>query len=355
MNNYSECPTSIAHRRREYVEWIVRNFDKLSMKPLDGRAWSLNHARLVLDRDLDKANRYFRSVMLTNDRDFMGIRLLKTLLDFRSSEKLQYAARERLESIIANWEMDHNSRLARWPANWTENHDLMHLTIGLFSRLLRGEDTREQILQLCQSLAWRFERGWVEWNSPRYQTHYLNPLLVLADHAPSQGLRSGAQALANLQFAERALLSVNGYLGGPFFRGYDRHSANGPDGTPAQRGAAAYFDNNRYDAYLSTMWLAFGLSEPYFDYAKVADLEPAAEGYGCGGDARLNQDDGMFFATSSFVPHPVIQALAVQPKTRPCLVYRGTRASGWPQDPLWGNNPRLAQIYYYNLPYVSAT
>ena len=53
----------LSTRRTEYLEWIVENFGKLesTMDPRDGRRWALNHARLVLNRDVAKANGYFES------------------------------------------------------------------------------------------------------------------------------------------------------------------------------------------------------------------------------------------------------------------------------------------------------
>lgn len=346
------CQRELVERRRWYLERVVDTFRELRLSNRDGRAWSLNHARLALARELEEANRYFESAELTRDRDFAGIRLLKTLLDFQESPRLSSKAKQHLRLFFVNWQMKENSRVARWPAIHTENHDLMELTIGMFAELFRGRSVEGHIRELSKSLRWRFQRGWIEWNSPRYQQHYLNPLLVLAEYAPSETLREGAKRLFWAQLAERAVLSVRGYLGGPFLRGWDRHPLREADGRLVQRGACAYFDNNRYDAYLPTMWLAFGLAEPYFDYSGEEGLEPAGEGYGCGGDARLNQDEGMFFASSSLAPHPVLMALAEESSSRPCLIYRGTRPNGYPPDPLWeGHGP--SQIYYYNTPHIS--
>ncbi|MCA9111335.1 MAG: hypothetical protein KDA52_15385 [Planctomycetaceae bacterium] len=204
-------------RRGEYLEWIVDNFGRLepSMRPLDGRAWSLNQARLSLDVDTDQASEYFESVTLTNDADFMGIRLLKTLLDFGSSDRLSSAAVTHLREVISGWPMDRKngiSRVAKWPPVFTENHDLMHLTIGVFSEQFRGEDIQPLIDELKKSLAWRFERGFYEWGSHRYQLHYSNPLLVLAEYAPDASVRKAAEDLFNLMLAERALMSVVGWV-----------------------------------------------------------------------------------------------------------------------------------------------
>ena len=70
------------------------------------------------------------------------------------------------------------SSVARWPAIHPENHDLMHLTLGMFARQYRGEDLSRHTYEIGQSLTWRFQRGWVEWNSPCYQFHFSNPLIV---------------------------------------------------------------------------------------------------------------------------------------------------------------------------------
>ncbi len=332
-------------RRRQYLDWIIEHFGPAEdgMKPLDGRLWPLNHARLVLGKDLDRANRYFSAVRLTRDPDFMGIRLLKTLLDFQDSPRLHADAKRHLAGIIAGWNMTEYSRVARWPRIHTENHDIMCLTIGLFSRKLRGEPIEQHLNELRKSLAWRFQRGFYEWNSHRYQLHYTNPLQVLAAHAPAEDLRRAAEALFNVLMAERALLSVGGHLGGAFMRGYDR------------RRGCDYLDDNRYDSFLPTMWLAFGVAEPRFDYDNAAGLAPAGEGYGNGADPRLNQDEGMFFATGTLAPHPVISALMSEASTRPELVYRGKRATaGYPQvrtDPSdWRTNQLVC---YYNTPHVS--
>ncbi|MBI4027058.1 MAG: hypothetical protein HY360_18885 [Verrucomicrobia bacterium] len=313
----------IALRKRKYLERVVDEQDSSRLGPYDQKLWDINHARLVLGRDVDQANRYFEGVGLdprpvtwgdgkvdTADWDFLGTALLKTILDLGNSPILSDSAKAHLRSIFVQWSQPRpsvnldNLRVARWPAIHTENHDLMCLTIGLFSAHFAGQDTTEHLHQLSRSLAWRFERGWVEWHSPCYQVHYLNSLLILARHAPSQSVRKGANDLINLQMAERALLSVKGYLGGPFFRGYDKHIAD-----------------DRHDSYLPVMWMAFGLAGP-----------------------NPGLDDGVPFASDAFEPDPVVMALANSARTRPVLDYRGARAAG--QD---GCQP----IRYYNTPHIS--
>lgn len=338
----------LAARRRRYLKWIVENFGKLEpeTRPFDGRLWSLNHARLVWGREVDRASRYFETVQRRpiGDPDFPGTRYLKTLLDFRHSPRLSKKAKQNLKSLFLNWKMNRLSTVARWPAQHTENHDLMYLTIGLFAEHFRGHDVGKHLRELSQSLAWRFERGWVEWNSHRYQYHYSNPLLILAAHAPSVNLRKGAADLMNLLLAERAVLGVGGYLGGPFLRGYDRNRGRSYNAN----NACAYYEDHRYDAFLPTVWLAFGLGEPRFDFEKAEGLKPAGDGFGNGRDPRLNQDEGMFFATCSLAPHPVVRALAAGAATRPELIYKGNRNHGWPVP---DQGPAL--LYYYNTPHVS--
>ena len=335
-------------RRGEYLEWIINAFGKLerNMKPLDGRNWSLNQARLFLNRDTDKASRYFETIELTFDPDFMGIRLLKTLLDFGASDRLSDHARDHLTEIIQQWPMDRRngiSKAAYWPPRFTENHDLMHLTIGLFSEQLRDQSTSAHLDELKRSLSWRFERGFYEWGSHRYQLHYSNPLLVLAIHAPDPALRRGAADLFNILLAERAVMSVGGYLGGAEMRSYGR-----------QRGCD-YLDNNRYDAFLPTVWLALGMGEPRFDFTQSDGLLPAGDGYGNGRDPRLNQDEAMFLATTRLTPHPILRALLDEVAERPELIYTGRRASaGHPFQNAPPGNLRSQQVlYYYNTPHVS--
>ncbi|MDY7010100.1 MAG: hypothetical protein SVV80_05030 [Planctomycetota bacterium] len=339
--------SEITARRREYLQRVLDEIEEPSkadyqkvMRPLDqplgpqqhrkaksydSRMWAINHSRLVLGRDIDKANRYFETAcldprlikrpdgMIDNpDWDFPGVMLLKTVLDFGLSDLLSEKAKTHLKAIFTDWKQPRptvnadNDRAARWPVIHTENHDIMCLTIGLFGAILAGRDTAAHERELSKSLACRFERGWVEWHSPCYQIHYLNPLLILAGHAPSPALRKGASDLINLQMAERALLSIDGHLGGPFYRGYDRH-----------------IESDLFDAYLPVMWLAFGLSDPW-----------------------LNLKEGVAFAADSFQPDPIVSALAEEAATRPLLRYKGTRYDPSERE---GRMP----IYYYNTPHIS--
>ena len=344
----SDWDKEISTRRTEYLNWIVEHFGKLEsdMKPLDGRAWSLNQTRLFLNRDTEKASRYFETVKLTFDADFMGIRLLKTWLDFGKTNRLSQRAKDHLREIIRDWPMDRKggiSHTARWPPGFTENHDLMHLTIGLFSEQLRSQPIDPQLNELKKFLSWRFERGFYEWGSHRYQLHYTNPLFVLAIHAPDPDIRRAAADQVSLILAERALMSVGGYLSGPGMRSYDRN-----------RGCD-YLDNNRYDSFLPTVWLALGVGEPRFDYSRSEGLEPAGDGYGNGGDPRLNQDEAMFLATTRLTPHSIVKDLLTEASTRPELIYIGRRASaGHPFQNAQPGNPRSHQaVVYYNTPHVS--
>jgi hypothetical protein len=188
----------LARRRREYLEWIVQRFGawEPTMHPQDGRRWALNHARLALRRDVAPANRYFESFgPLPRDADIYFIRFLRTLLDFRDSPLLGEKAKAHIVGILKGWPKTPLSAEAAWPPHHTENHDLMHLTIGLFAEQYRGGAAARQVEQLKRALALRFERGFIEWNSKCYQYHFSNPLLTLVDHAPDENLR-----LANLWY-----------------------------------------------------------------------------------------------------------------------------------------------------------
>lgn len=350
----TQTDPQLAERRSEYVQWIADTFAKLepNMDPRDGRRWALNHARLALNRDVDKANRFFESFgPLPGDADIYFIRFLKTLLDFRDSTRLSGEAETHIVNILKKWPQNDLSSLAHWPPRHTENHDLMHLTIGMFAQQYRGGDVSDHVREIKQFLAWRLERGFVEWNSKCYQYHFSNPLIVLVDYAPDDELRRGAQDLLNVMLAERAVLGVNGYVGGPSFRCR----------TADVRGSltnrkVAYLMDGRYDGFLPTVWLALGMGEPRFDFAnaRVSGLEPATIYIASGNEPRLKQDEGMFFACSEFHPHPIVRALAEEGRTRKVTIYNGRRFLGWPSDSLWKTQRWLpAAIYYYNTPHVS--
>ncbi len=344
----------LADRRNEYITWVADNFGRLepTMDPRDGRRWALNHARLVLGREVDEANRYFESFAPpSGDADIYFVRFLRTLLDFRDSPRLSEEAKARLRGVLAAWPHNDLTGVAHWPPRHTENHDLMNLTIGLFAQQERGEDLAGQVRELKRFLVDRMERGFVEWNSQCYQYHFSNPLIILADYAPDEDLRRGAQTLLNVMLTERALLGVNGYLGGPSFRCRTADVYH----SPADR-QVAYLMDARYDGFLPTVWLAFGMGEPRFAFAmaRVPGLEPATIYIASGNEPRLKQDEGMFFACSSFCPHPVVVALAAESRTRRSLIYEGQRYLGWPADSLWDTQRWMpGAVYYFNTPHVS--
>ncbi len=322
-------------RRKELLQWVIADLgwreDELADREADPnliRGWALNHARLVLGQDLDRAVAWFENFALddrpkvwgdgipdTTDWDFPATNVLRTLLDFADSPRLPGRARERLTRVFTEWDQPRksqnrdNDHVHRYPAIHTENHDIMCLTIGLFGQVLGGRDASAHVAQLRESLSMRFRRGWTEWHSPVYQVHYLNPLLILADHAPDAALRKSAEALVNVQLAERAALSVGGYLGGPFQRGYDNQHAS-----------------DRVDNFLSVMWQAFGL---------------------CDRDDALGEK-GVHFAASRFRPHPVVAELATLPSRTPVACHRGTRDCSRQKREL----PRRT-ICYWNTPHVS--
>ncbi len=351
----SSYEKAITERRAAYVKWIFDNFGALepAMEIADGRQWALQHARLVLGRDIEQANQYFASFPPPpKDSDIYFIRFLKTFLDFQDSPRLSNEAKTHIADILKTWPKCPLTSVARWPAIHTENHDLMQLTIGMFAQKERGESMSDHVREITKSLVWRFERGWVEWNSPSYQYHYSNPLIVLAEHAPTEELRNIARDLLNVMLAERALLGVNGYLGGPSFR---CRTADANHSLTARK--VAYLEDNRYNKFLPTVWLAFGLGEPRFDFAnaRVEGLEPATTQYASGNEPRIKQDEGMFFACSALLPHPLVVQLAAEGQTRKKLIYRGQRYLGWPDfDDLWKTQRWIpGAIEYYNTPHVS--
>ncbi len=182
----------------------------------DGRRWALRHARLRLGCELKKANRYFASFgPLPRDADIYFIRFLRTMLDFRNLLRLSDKGKAHIIGYLKN---GRKMISPSWPPRRTENHDLMNLTIGMFPEQYRGRDGASHVEERKQFLAWWFERGFAEWNEKCYQYHFSNPLIILADYAPDEDLRRGAQMLLNVLLAERALLMSTATRAG-------RHSA----------------------------------------------------------------------------------------------------------------------------------
>ncbi|MEM8494270.1 MAG: hypothetical protein AAF663_02640 [Planctomycetota bacterium] len=194
----------------------------------------LAYLRLHKQIDLDEANQFLASFTLddqprewahgeidTADWNFSGIKLLRILKDFEDDPALRPPARGRLVEILRDFPQPRvrhnrdNDRRAVWPGIHTENHDLILLTLGYFRAQLRGEDLSAHEQHLARSLSWRMRMGWLEANSPVYQTRYVEPLAVLIDHAPNPAIRAGAENVLNHLLAERAMFSVQGYLAGP--------------------------------------------------------------------------------------------------------------------------------------------
>ena len=96
------------------------------------------------------------------DNDIYLIRFLRTLLDFRDSPRLSNEAEARIVGYITNWPRNARSTRAHWPPAFTENHDLMYLTIGLFAEEYRDGDVDGQIREIKTFIAHRMQRGFVE-------------------------------------------------------------------------------------------------------------------------------------------------------------------------------------------------
>jgi hypothetical protein len=317
---------TVEKRRQWLLNRALENADALE-RTKTGAAL-LSHARLTLGRDLEKANRYYETLSVEfapgegfasgnglGWHDFESTKVLKALLDFEHSGRLSAKALANLKAHFVKWAVADPTlakdadRVARWPVIYTENHDVMHLTIGLFREVFAGRDYREQVRQISRWIDWRLERGFYEWHSPQYAIHSLNPLLTLAEHAPEEALRAKARTLINAQLAERALLSVNGYTGGPFLRG------------------ASFINTVERDTYREVMWVAFGLGEPPRQLATL-------------------------FTLSSFEPHKVVSALAREWDQRGEMVYRGSRHFRG-EDGNYQEGQRRLLVTYYNTPHVS--
>ncbi len=357
-NESRDLENKIQARRAEYISWIGDTFGEMepTMAPNDGRRWALNHARMLLKREIEKANHYFETFDAPpRDADIYLIRFIRTLLDFRGQGVLSKEAESRIVRFLTEWSprVPLNDRTSKkyFPPNHTENHDLMQLTLGLFALQYRKEDTANQVKDLKQFIADRFKYGFAEFNSRCYQYHFTNPLIILADYAPDENLKLAAKQLLDVLFAERMVLGISGYLGGPSLR---CRTASGNHSLTERK--VAYLEDARYDGFLPTVWLAFGLGEPRFDFdnSRVPGLEPASIYIASGNEPRLKQDEGLFYASSKLVPNRVVQDLAIESNQREVLIYNGRRHLGWPNDPHWETQKWIpGALTYYNTSYVS--
>ena len=353
-----DLENEIQARRAEYINWIGDKFGAMepTMAPNDGRRWALNHARMLLKKDINKANHYFETFAEPpRDADIYLIRFLRTLLDFRGQGVLSKEAEGRIVHFLTEWSprVPVNGRTSKkyWPPNHTENHDLMQLTLGLFALQYRKEDVANQVKDLKQFIADRFKYGFAEFNSRCYQYHFTNPLIILADYAPDETLKLAAKQLLDVLFSERLVLGICGYLGGPSLR---CRTASGNHSLTERK--VAYLEDARYDGFLPTVWLAVGLGEPRFDFdnSRVPGLEPASIYIASGNEPRLKQDEGLFYASSKLVPNRVVQDLAIESKQRDVLIYNGRRHLGWPNDPHWETQKWIpGALTYYNTSCVS--
>lgn len=272
--------------------------------------------RLLAGFELDPEPRDWGDGELdTADWNFTGIKLLRLYLDFKDDDVLQPEAHDRLLSLLRTFPQPRvrhnrdNDRRAVWPGIHTENHDLILLTIGYFRAQLRGDDPADHEQHLARSLSWRMRFGWIEANSPTYQTRYVEPLGILIDHAPNPAIREGAEALLNHLIAERAIFSVQGYLAGPQAR-----SRSGP-GRPSR------------DSLLPLLHI-------WMDAPLPADhvTNPYREAY--------------WLARSSFTPAPAVRALRqarADPAAEPRR-YRGMRSR---------RGGELTEFRYFLSPHVA--
>jgi hypothetical protein len=139
----SDQQKQIKARRTENLHWIIENFDKLepAMDARDGRRRAINHARLVLGRDVGHANGYFESFAPpADDPDIDFIRFLRTLLDCRDEPQLFDEAETRIVGFLKQWPQKALTSRAHWPPRFTENHNLLNLNLGLFAQVYRNSD-----------------------------------------------------------------------------------------------------------------------------------------------------------------------------------------------------------------------
>lgn len=199
---------------------------------VDAHRWAAAHARLECGARLDEANRYFSEIRfvstwrgLVADTDVQMTDLLWTYHRFRNSERLGTAAKSHLERMFADWRVPNPDRnreadtAYEWPADYTENHSL-NILAGAYLRDAALERDRAQRADLLlRFFEDRARRGWSEFHSPQYALVTAKALVLLADAAPDEPVRTAARMHLDLLALEFANFGLGLWRAVPFVRG----------------------------------------------------------------------------------------------------------------------------------------
>ncbi|MBP7936968.1 MAG: DUF1080 domain-containing protein [Phycisphaerae bacterium] len=313
----ADQPTAaVQQRRRAFLEQLADNWMRAGAPVAWAHAewkfdeiepnWAGALAAMYLKRspaEIAKADAFFEAMPIDPvvDPDMRVCEGLHAYYLFRDDPGLSSAARKRLLELIHVEPAPRRLNPSVWEFGATENHAFMgHVWCLLAAQLDRDRATAERVTRHLDSFVIEhIRKGWLEYNSPCYVEKNVGCLLLLSEWAEDPLLRRKAKLGLDVLFAEHALLSLEGVLGGPACRVY-RPSYDG-----ILREELGH--NSRYDARCSgtypMMYMLFGTGKPHF--------------YGVLGAPLL--------ATSTYVPPAAVSALATAGQERGSYVVKARR------------------------------
>jgi formylglycine-generating enzyme required for sulfatase activity len=239
---YGREPIKDAQTARATVLW--KTFaDKVLKKGADNpgtwvdvERWSVAHAMLETNTQLENANEYFSKVAwvslnrgLVSDTDIQVTDLLRTYLRFSKSDRLSAESKAHLLKMFKEWKVPNPDRNRdadvryEWPYFYTENHSLNILVAShlIDAAVFPNAPVRANkgTPALKQFLTDRLRYGWSEFHSPQYGLVTAKALSLLTDFSPDPVIKSKAAALLDVLALEYAQQAIHPYRGVAFLRG----------------------------------------------------------------------------------------------------------------------------------------
>jgi len=306
----------IARRKRAYLQMLADRWREAGY-PIAWKheEWKFDEiepnfdgalAAMVLKRsreELARADAFFAAMPLDErcDPDMRVCQALHAYYLFREDPDLSASARRRLLEIIRFKPAPCRIYPSVWDFHATENHAFMgHVWYLLGAQIADDAGAQRRMGRHIEAfIDEHIRKGWLEYNSPCYVEKEIGCLVLLYEWAREPGLRRKAGMALDVLFAEHAVLSLEGMLGGAMCRVY---------GEPAVLPLNELNHNSRRDAACAgsypCMWMLFGTGAPH-DYGVLG---------------------APLLATSRYRPPRAVYALATAGEARGCYAFQARRA-----------------------------
>ncbi len=268
--------------------------------------WAGAHAAMLLKRtpeEAAKANWFFANAPVDweCDPDMRICELLHSYYAFKDDRDLGAAAKAHLLSVLTSEEAPRRLCKSSWSFRATENHAMMGHVWRLLTSQMRGDesDVAEVSRYITDFILEHARKGWYEYYSPCYVEKEIGCVAMLREWAEDPKLRKLADMMLDLLFAEQAVLTIDGAVGGPCMRAY---------GTDIVPGEHEINHNNCRDRMRSGQYSAaeivFGNTAPSNFYGVLGSFCVASSGY---------------------VPPDVVSRLGAEREARGCYEFRARK------------------------------